>query len=387
MLPPQKMTKDKTPQKQRQPKQQARKKKPGNSVPTQNVGNRVVSQLAGAIRSAAGVMNPQSIVVTKAVRPLIVSGRDYLGQVTLDSSVGIGGLIYEKLIDPVLFRKTHIQTLMRAYAMYRITNGTFHITSMASQVSGGGYVAGVTPDSTETLPGGEDLLRYATTLPGSTTAAFSTREVNVQLPRDNNTMVKRYTDASVNTDLGAYGQFFIAATAPPQFLQGVTALTLSISFSWTVELTVPKADSNGTTGTILPAGSLCTYNGLSQGGFTWFLAIKAASDPVWNRVWDQSRYPDIYSMNPPMEGFVIHAPDGTNDPDNQEPTAEATHFRVSNTDGLHGIVFFASYSDAVEAGSLQNTNFSIKCLGSPVNEFHTIHSVRIVDVTHPDVRP
>lgn len=201
---------------------------------------------------------PTGVIRNPGVAPVTVTGEDFLEDISLSSSTEDGAVLLTLPLHPPDWGGTHAASLLRSYERYRLRSLEVHVSTRASKVIGGGYLAGISQDATRGILGGKSRARQAKAavkaLAGSVSSPLA-ESVRVIMPPGNNPQVWRYVNSD-DTDLASYGNFYLVVDGAPNFVQGLTVATLSVSLKWSLELASPttEAMASGAQAVVIPKG-------------------------------------------------------------------------------------------------------------------------------------
>lgn len=297
-------------------------------------------------RKAAGqgpLLPLDGVVKNPGVAPVVVTGEDFLEDIGVDSRTEDGAVLLTLPLHPPSWGGTHAASLLRSYERYRLRNLEVLVSTRASKVIGGGYLAGCSPDASRGLVGGAGAARQAKAavkaMPGSVSAPLS-ESVRVVMQPGNNPQVWRYTDSGGDLDIESYGNFYLVVDGAPNFVTGLNAASLSINLKWRLELASPTtgAKASGALVAMVPKNQKGSRAGESEFCVDPYHTLNA----YWAKMAETFNFGSVIALSPPISsGFKDHA----------KSSAKTAGFaRISwhsQKDQLR-IFFFETYEDAEE---------------------------------------
>lgn len=240
--------------------------------------------------------------VSREGKAITLSGEDFVGDIVVDSTVADGAVLMTVPVHPPAWNGSHAASLLTSFERYRLLALKFMVSSRASSVVGGGYLAGVSTDATRGLAGAEGgraaKLRVRA-LAGSTSAPLVSSST-VVLPSGNNTSVWRYSDASRDIDIATYGYFFLVLDGKPAFMTGLTQVSLSVQVSWRMQLASPTVGATVASG--VHSAKVPANNQLKKAA-----EYNRAGDPYhpYNQAWvdaaNRFTFGSIIAVSPPVQ--------------------------------------------------------------------------------------
>lgn len=330
--------------------------------PRRRRGGRGGGNTAAALPSGGVVKNP-------GVAPVTVTGEDFLEDIGMDAKTEDGAVLMTLPLHPPSWGGTHAASLLRSYERYRLRSLEVLVSTRASRVIGGGYLAGCSPDASRGLVGGAGAAKQAKAavkaMPGSVSAPLA-ESVRVVMPPGNNPQVWRYTDSSGDLDIESYGNFYLVVDGAPNFVTGLNAATLSINLKWRLELASPTtgAKASGALVAMVPKNQAVTKAGESEFCVDPYHPLSG----YWAKMAETFNRGSVIAISPPLtQKFKQHSGEGAAD-------KIAGFARISwhvAYDQLR-VFFFETYSDAEgdpEPGP-EGGNKALKLSGTTVVSTH-----------------
>lgn len=336
--------------------------KKAHSVSAQLVHEVAAAMMAMKLPSAAGSATPKrarrrrrrqggqatalpsgGVVKNPGVAPVTVTGEDFLEDIGVDARTEDGAVLLTLPLHPPSWSGTHAASLLRSYERYRLRDLEVLVSTRASKVIGGGYLAGCSPDASRGLVGGKGASRQAKAavkaMPGSVSAPLS-ESVRVVMQPGNNPQVWRYTDSGGEVDIESYGNFYLVVDGAPNFVTGLNAATLSINLKWRLELASPTtgAKSSGALVAMVPKNQTVAKAAESEFCVDPYHPLNG----YWARMAETFNFGSVIAISPPLTTkFKQHDKGGSAD----KVAGFARISWHSQRDQLR-VFFYESYADA-----------------------------------------
>lgn len=233
--------------------------------------------------------------ITRQTPFVTISGSDWLEADSISQQTVDGTILTEIEVHPSKLGEgdTHLASLSKNFERYRFKRLSFQVVSRSPTTTGGGYLAGFTPDPKQLLAAGPRAKRAVRAFAGSVSCPlWQSSKVGCKL--DN---VLRYTEGANNDPFFSTGKFFVVLDGQPSLAAPTDRISLSIEVTWTIEFqapTVPEPEVPPTYEFIIPPTN--TSKGSQKG--TDGPTVVIPYGPLDTLFWEKSKFDDVYEVSP-----------------------------------------------------------------------------------------
>lgn len=295
------------------------------------------------------------VVIAPPVRPISVSGTDYIEAASLSEKTIAGTVLAQVDLSPGSWGGTHASEVALLYEKFRFRNLRINVSSRCPTTVAGGYLIGYDSDP-ERLPS-HNVKRYVRALPGSASVPlWMSRATNFPPSSD-----WRYTRTPPGEDaqprFTSFGTFYLVCDEPPTTTTGTFYLTIEVQY--TIEFIKPIIDEpDDDVGGVLsfPAGK----KGVTDDGLAIYSDGGGKSTVDWSSQFSALPYDSIMQLHPSIS-LSNSALFG-------DQPATLAYARNGTFGDSKGFVFYTTYELALEAGSNPSRDASknVKFVGDAI---------------------
>jgi len=253
-----------------------------------------------------------STFVAPGHRPITITGTDYISTTNIIQSSPDGLILASIPLTPAnLGSGTHLASMAMNYERYRFNRLSFKVVSRVPTTTGGGYLAGMTPDPFQELFPGPGAKRAVRAYEGSVSAPLW-QSTSVRTKIDN---FLRYTDLSRDLPLLSAGKFFVVLDGTPSLASATDVVQLSIEIAWSVTFTSPTVPEVISGVIKIPPLTTTSKVGLSvdQAYYTvkgqpLVLGLTTASSGPWQNAFLGMHFDGVYRMSSSLHRNTFEPP-------------------------------------------------------------------------------
>lgn len=201
-------------------------------------GGRGLSGSGLAYTAAPAAMAP--VQRTPLAPSITLSGTDWIHSETITPTVAEGQLLFDLDVSPQRFDGTHLSSVANGFERYRFTLLEISVMTRAPTTTGGGFIAGFTPDVHQQVPEGLAGKRFVRSLEGAVSSTWY-QPVAVRFPLEGSDAWYMTNVDSVEKFRTTMGKFLLVVDGAPT----VSNISVTLTIRWTCKFENPCIRANG----------------------------------------------------------------------------------------------------------------------------------------------